>query len=314
MGRTVGQIKGQMMGQIKGKTADLTEVELEIRGCGAEEDGAGFEDGSTGPKAGCAGPGGIKGNVIICPGGAYRWHSPRESLPVAKAFAARGWKPWILYYTVSAHGEALGTTPLCQAAEAVRAVRAAWPGKPVVLCGFSAGGHVAASLGVHWKDESLFAKDEQAALRPDGLILGYPVITAGKYAHWESMEMLVGTGAAAGAPGTIAAGAPGAAESVGAAAGYFSLEDYVDAQTPPAFIWHTAGDHTVMVQNSLCFASRLADAGVPFELHIYPRGEHGLSLATKEVEEPEKKRYANAHVAGWFEQCAQWLDQGVMHG
>ena len=61
-------------------------------------------------------------------------------------------------------------------------------------------------------------------------------------------------------------------------------------------------------QNSLCFAESLAAKGVPFEMHIYPYGEHGLSLATMEVEEPEKHRYADAHVAGWFEQCVQWLD------
>lgn len=236
-----------------------------------------------------AGPAGGKGNVIICPGGAYRWHSPREALPVALAFAGYGWKPWILYYKISEHGEILGTGPLCQAAGAVRTVRAAWPKKPVILCGFSAGGHVAASLGVHWKDDRLFAKEDQLFIRPDGLILGYPVITAGEYAHRDSMEKLAGT-------------------EIGARR-YFSLEKYVDAQTPPAFIWHTAGDHTVMVQNSLCFADRLADEGIPFEMHIYPRGEHGLSLATKEVEEPEKQRYADAHVAGWFEQCIQWLDQ-----
>lgn len=141
---------------------------------------------------------------------------------------------------------------------------------------------------MHWNDDSIFAKEDQAVIRPDGLILGYPVITSGEYAHRESIEMLAGA-------------EPGAGS-------YFSLEEYADKQTPPAFIWHTAGDHTVPVRNSLCFAERLAAKGVPFELHIYPYGEHGLSLVTREVEEPEKKRYADAHVAGWFEQCMQWLD------
>lgn len=267
---------------------DLMEVRAEVCGAGADGNSAGTEESNAVSGKNSAHPDQIKGNIIICPGGAYRWHSPREALPVARAFAARGWNPWILHYKISEHGETLGTTPLCQAAEAVRTVRAARPGKPVILCGFSAGGHVAASLGVHWKDDGLFAKEDQALIRPDGLILGYPVITAGEYAHRESMETLAGT-------------EPGADR-------YFGLETYVDAQTPPAFLWHTAGDRTVMVQNSLCFADRLAAVGVPFEMHIYPRGEHGLSLATKEVEEPEKKRYADAHVAGWFEQCIQWLD------
>lgn len=267
---------------------DLVEVQAEVCVNGTKKMNDGAKEKGAGSKGNTAWPEQIKGNIIICPGGAYRWHSPREGFPVAEAFAARGWKPWILYYRISEHGETLGTTPLRQAAQAVRTVRAAWPGKPVILCGFSAGGHAAASLGVHWKDDSLFAKEDQAVIRPDGLILGYPVITAGEYAHRESMELLAGTDTGAGR--------------------YFSLEQYVDAQTPPAFLWHTAGDHTVMVQNSLYFAIHLADAGVPFEMHIYPHGEHGLSLATKEVEEPEKQRYADAHVAGWFEQCIEWLD------
>ena len=231
---------------------------------------------------------------------------------MAKAFAAQGWKPWILYYKVSVHGEVLGTAPLCQAAAAVRKVRAASPGRPVILCGFSAGGHVAASLGVHWNDEHLFAGEDRSVIRPDGLILGYPVITAGKYAHRESMEMLAGPDPAA-VEEDSAGSDPAAAEGDPAGPGYYGLEAYVDAQTPPAFIWHTAGDSTVAVQNSLCFAESLAAKGVPFELHIYPYGEHGLSLATREVEEAEKQRYADPHVAGWFDQCAQWLDLVFLH-
>ena len=227
-----------------------------------------------------------KGNIIICPGGAYKWHSPREALPVAKAFAGQGWKPWILYYSVSEHGEILETIPLCQAAAAVERVRKHCPHKPVVVCGFSAGGHVAASLGVHWNDEAVFAKKEQARIRPDGLILCYPVITAGQYANQESINAL----------------------AKGEKSSYFSLESYVDRQTPPVFLWHTAADSEVAVLNTLMFANCLAAKEVPFELHIYPYGVHGLSLATKEVEEPQKERYTDAHVAGWFRQCTEWLD------
>ena len=194
---------------------------------------------------------------------------------------------------------------------------------------------MAASLGVHWNDEHLFAGEDRSVIRPDGLILGYPVITAGKYAHRESMEMLAGpdpaaaeedsagsdSAAAEDSAGSNPAAAEGnptgsdsaAAERASAGPGYYSLEAYVDAQTPPAFIWHTAGDSTVAVQNSLCFAESLAAKGVPFELHIYPYGEHGLSLATREVEEAEKQRYADPHVAGWFDQCAQWLDLVFLH-
>lgn len=264
-----------------------------------------------------------KGNVIIFPGGGYQWHSPREAEPVAKAFGTAGWKPWILYYPVmeqendgtcpslvslccgektagtcqdlaplrcetEAAGTYLGLEPLRCGAEAMKQVRAAVPGKPVVVCGFSAGGHAAASLGVHWNDGGIFTEDEQVLIRPDALVLCYPVITSGPWAHRGSIEMLAGED--------------------GNLAGYFSLENFVNQQTPPTFLWHTAADGSVPVQNSLLFAESLAKAKVPFELHIYPRGEHGLSLATKEVEEPAKGRLADAHVAGWFGQCLEWLD------
>ncbi len=240
-----------------------------------------------------------RGNVIIFPGGGYEWHSPREAQPVAEAFAAAGWRPWLLYYQVS-HGEkVLGTEPLRQAAQAVAQVRAKYPGQIVVVCGFSAGGHAAASLGVHWDDEQIFKEDDQKRVRPDAIILGYPVITAGIYAHEGSIDMLVGK---------MPESSKETEDQWQERRNYFSLEKFVNAQTPPTFIWHTAGDSTVMVQNSLLFAESLAANRVPFELHIYPRGEHGLSLATKEVEEPEKGRFADAHVAGWFAECMGWLD------
>ena len=77
----------------------------------------------------------------------------------------------------------------------------------------------------------------------------------------------------------------------------FSLENQIDRETPPVFLWHTAADSTVPVENSLVFAQKLSEYKVPFELHIYPFGVHGLSLAVKEVEEPERAA-CGCHVAG----------------
>lgn len=248
-----------------------------------------------------------KGNVIIFPGGGYQWHSPREAGPVAKAFASAGWKPWILYYPVASQESAsprtvprestpLGLAPLRHAAAAVKKVRENFPGLPVVLCGFSAGAHAAATLGVHWNDETVFLREEQSLIRPDAMILSYPVITVGDWAHRESIAMLAGT-------------EPGLGKAFAPDAGYFSLERHVTSQTPPTFLWHTASDESVPVQNSILFAGSLAASGVPFELRIYNRGVHGLSLATKEVEEPEKGRYADPRVAVWFDECVGWLEQ-----
>lgn len=251
-----------------------------------------------------------KGSVIIFPGGGYQWHSPRESEPVARAFALAGWKPWILYYPVapSGNGAPLGLAPLRCAAAAVKQVRLCSAELPVVLCGFSAGGHAAASLGVHWNDTSVFTLEEQSIIRPDALILSYPVITAGPWAHWGSIQMLTGTKEQKSPEDRQILSENERDIS------YFSLEYHVTAQTPPVFLWHTASDESVPVRNSLLFAESLAACGVPYELHIYPYGPHGLSLATPEVEDPAKHRYADSYVAAWFSQCISWLDLCLSRG
>lgn len=147
---------------------------------------------------------------------------------------------------------------------------------------------MAAALGVHWNKESVFPDLwKNGNHKPDALILGYPVITSGVYTHKGSMERLTGT------------------------CGwddFFSLEMHVGEHVPPTFLWHTADDEIVPVQNSLLFFDALLEKKVPAELHIYPKGVHGLSLATEEVQELEKMRVPDRHVAGWFSQCLGWLD------
>ncbi|MDO4484830.1 MAG: alpha/beta hydrolase [Clostridia bacterium] len=157
-------------------------------------------------------------------------------------------------------------------------MRSRWENLPVYLCGFSAGGHLACSLGVHWPEFNV--------PRPNGLILSYPVISAGEYAHRGSIENLAG----------------------GRDADYFSLEKHAGKHVPPTFLWATAEDATVPVENTLMFAYALMKAGVPVEMHIYPFGPHGLSLATAETQRPENKVYADPHVATWSDLCVDWLD------
>ncbi len=218
--------------------------------------------------------------ILICPGGGYQWLSPREAQPVAHAFTAAGWAAAVVYYTIREKPghPPLGTLPVRQLGEALQTMQQRFPALSALVCGFSAGGHLAASLGVHWRELGL--------PRPDGMILGYPVITAGKYAHRGSIQNLAGSDDP----------------------GWYSLETQVTADTPPAFFWHTVTDPEVPVQNSLLLAGALSAAGVRYEMHLYPRGVHGLSLATPEVDEPEKHRVADPHIAGWFGQCLEWLD------
>ncbi len=229
--------------------------------------------------------------VLILPGGGYERISPRESAPVAKAFKEKGFVPAVLSYSVSPEENgsraSLGTLPLREAAWAVRTLREAFgQTAKIAVCGFSAGGHLAASLGVHWDSAGVFAEiPDRKANRPDALVLCYPVITAGKYAHSGSFEKLAGD----------------------AGLEFFSLEKHVSEKTPPAFIWHTAADESVPAENSLLFANALLKSRVAVELHVYPYGAHGLSLATSEVEDPQKNRLPDPHVAGWLDLCAEWL-------
>lgn len=205
---------------------------------------------------------------------------PREADPVAATFARGGWVPAVLLYSIQPDPAAdpLSTRPLHQLGQAVRLLRAGRPG-PVAVCGLSAGGHLAASLGVHWQALDL--------PRPDALILGYPVITSGPYTHAATLENLAGTDTDL--------------------RDFFSLERHAGAQVPPTFLWHTVTDPNVPVQNSLLLAEALSAAGVRYEMYLYPRGVHGLSLATPEVDELEKNRLADPHIAGWFGLCLAWL-------
>lgn len=254
------------------------------------------------------------GTVIVFPGGGYCWLSERESKPVTASFRRGGYRAVILYYDTDS--EVLGLNPARQAAWAVGKVKELHPGEPVYLLGFSAGAHCAASIGVHWDGRAWMGGDFLAEVRQyldvhrsgdttvdflhdprlfraDRLILSYPVITGGEYAHRGSFERLLG---------------PTPEER---ALRWFSLETQVTAETPPTFLWQTATDDSVPVQNSLLFAQSLMQAHVPVELHIYPKGAHGLSLATEEVEQLAKGRLRDDHVAGWFDVMLDWLSYPI---
>ncbi|MBR2260024.1 MAG: alpha/beta hydrolase [Blautia sp.] len=257
------------------------------------------------------------GTVLIFPGGGYSHLSDREAMPVARFFTSGGIRAAILTYDVET--EVLGTRPLEQAAWAVGRLRRLYPGEPVTVLGFSAGAHCAASLGVHWRGmdwngryvfdavrRMLTETDSgtelaQTAFRPDAMILAYPVITSGSYAHMESIERLIGR------KGQWIQNKTEYKKALE----WTSLETQADNLTPRTFIWHTESDRDVPVENSLMLMKSLHKAKVPVELHIYPEGVHGLSLATKEVEQPEKERYADAHIATWAGLALDWYRRYV---
>ena len=233
-----------------------------------------------------------KGAVVICPGGGYEMISAREGAPVAAAFNRAGYHAFVLSYDVAP--VPLGYRPVRRLGRAVAYVRAraeelGVSPHSIGVCGFSAGGHLAAGLGVLWHREECFpGVPDLAAQKPDALILSYPVISAGHSAHESSFARLAGDDRAAWEE--------------------FSVEKLVDGRTPPSFLWHTAADPTVSAWNSLLFAEALLERGIPVELHLFPAGAHGLSLATHDVIDPERNRLADPHVARWFSLAVEWLE------
>ena len=234
-----------------------------------------------------------KGTVLICPGGAYRFTSPREAAPVAIAFNRGGYNAFVLDYTTCTTLAApLGKRPLADVAWAMAYIRenaekyALNPDK-IALCGFSAGGHLAGSLGVYWHNPEFFGGNKPSEFyRPNALILCYAVLSPGVFGHSESFYNLAGNDDHR----------------------QWAIDSLVSPNTPPTFLWHTASDASVPVQNSLLVAEKLAAYKIPFELHVFPNGSHGLSLATQEVNQPEQGRLANPHVAQWISLCINWLD------
>lgn len=227
--------------------------------------------------------------ILICPGGGYDIVSDREAEPVAKEYYAAGYHAFVLYYSVGK--KARDFRPLLQLSSAMAHIRRhaeEWhvDENRIAVCGFSAGGHLAASLGVLFNEEEFLKRwNRQDNIRPDAMVLGYPVITADEFANEGSILNVSG------------------ASKGSEAYAYFGLDGHVDADTPTAFLWHTSVDDCVPVENSLRFASALSAAKIPFELHVLPLGSHGLSVCTNEVDTPD------SYNARWVEWSVKWLNR-----
>lgn len=227
--------------------------------------------------------------VVLCPGGAYAFCSQREADPVALRFFARGYQVFTLLYSVGE--QAKDFRPLKELSETFRLIREnaekyhVDPDK-MAVCGFSAGGHLAASLGTMWNDpELLKVYDNQGGKnKPNAMILCYPVITADEFAHVMSIENV--SGCKRGTPGYE----------------YFSLDKHVSKDTCPAFLWHTIEDDAVPVENSMKMLAALHKAGISAEAHFFPHGVHGLSVCTEETGSRDD------YNARWMDLALTWLD------
>ena len=224
--------------------------------------------------------------ILMCPGGGYEMTSDREAEPMAMQFLAMGYHVAILRYSVC---PVRYPAALLQVAESVlylkeHADEYHIDPEKIVVQGCSAGGHLAANYGIAWNSPFLTKRmgmeNDPEKLRVAGLLLCYPVITSGEKAHEESFRNLLG-------------------EQYEEKKEELSLENQVTPDTLPTFLWHTATDETVPVENSLYFFQACLQQGVSAELHIYPVGGHGLSLANEET--------CRANGIGVQKECQSWI-------
>lgn len=225
--------------------------------------------------------------VLVLPGGGYRNRARHEADPIAEAFNRQGFHAAVLEYRVAPNRFPAALSDVQRAVRILRHNAKEWniDQNRIVICGFSAGGHLAAS-SILYSDaySSVITPDEidSEAHLPNGAILCYPVITFNEaFGHIGSGQNLLG-------------------EAYESESEKFSLEKLVTDKTPPAFIWHTSDDNGVNVKNSLVFGEALRDHGVKFEMHIFPHGPHGIGLAE---DFPDAKQ--------WKTLAAEWIRRNV---
>lgn len=274
--------------------------------------------------------------VLICPGGGYSHLSKREAEPIAMRYLSAGIHAAILLYGIQEHAVAPG--PLKDIAQAVAFLRDrvdeyCIDNDSIYVCGFSAGAHVACQLGVFWNNPELLPeyKENPERVKPNGMILAYPVIDL----HASATHLDIGI-----RPGTdindvyydqkhpkmplsemiVMDEKEGRyfinfEKSMNAyifdgmytpeQEDFYSLQNQVSSDTPPAFIWHAGGDGLISPTNSLDLASALYKHGIPVELHLYDGGNHGISLADHTTAGCPNDYYPYAK--SWMQHSIDWI-------
>ena len=242
--------------------------------------------------------------ILVCPGGGYHFTSEREAEIIAMQFNAMGYHTAVLRYSCKPAQFPTALLELSRAVAHLRAHAQKYMIDPerIAVLGFSAGGHLAASLGAFCNTE-WFAKIREEAgvaltaqeIKPDGLILAYPVITSGEYAHRDSFTDLLGEERAKDSwwPEKM------------------SLEKQNLKDVPPVFLWHTSYDSSVPLENSLYFATQLIKARKPLEYHIFPGDVHGISLADWRTR--SEKRMEDTAAVQWIGLVHTWLEKWKKH-
>lgn len=233
----------------------------------------------------------VRPAVLILPGGGYEHLSQRESEPVALRFAARGWIPFVLEYSVA---PARFPVALREAAMAMGFIRRRGrelgvDPRSVAAVGFSAGGHLCGMLGTLYDGPEVADIAEPATLRPDALGLCYPVAVSWGATHAGSFQNLTGGDAAL--------------------AGRLSLDKLVRGDMPPVYLWATRDDGSVPCRNAILLAEALDQAGVDFAFHLYRHGKHGLSLADETVFPTWDMPAFSPEISRWPEEMMAFFEE-----
>jgi len=227
--------------------------------------------------------------MVVCPGGGYGFCSRREAEPIAIKFMNMGFNVFVISYSVAPKRYPLAVLEVASLFKYIKQNGEKWNCdiEKIGICGFSAGGHLTAYYSTCY-DIDIIKEKLGETFRPTASVLCYPVISADKkIAHQGSFLNLLGE------------------YPEGERLNEFSTDMRVNENTPPAFIWHTASDNVVPVENSLRYAAALSRYKIPFSLHIYPFGYHGLSTVddTLNTSLEENMLYAKE----WIYELEKWV-------
>ena len=236
----------------------------------------------------------VRRALLVIPGGGYQnVCADREGEPIAMAFIPYGYCSFVLHYTV---GEKPFPSHLVQTSRAVKyikdnAEKYNVDPESVFAVGFSAGGHLAATLGAMWNLKEIYDGTgiEYGENKPKGVMLIYPVVSADY--HGISFNNLWRT-----------------QEPTEEMKNASSVEKNITCDAVPMFILHTSNDEIVDVRNSLCLANALKEKEIQFEMHIYPDAPHGVALGN-EITRCGRDKWCNNAIAKWVENAAEWAQK-----
>ena len=237
----------------------------------------------------------MRPTILICPGGGYANCSEREAEPIALKFLNWGFNALVLRYSCAPHRYPVQLREVASAFEEIYKNADEWhcDTTKIGIIGFSAGGHLAAHYSNAYNC-GVVREVFPDSKKPDFSVLCYPVISADEsFAHKGSFQNLLGT------------------YPTGGDIAKYSCDKMVSFDTPPTFIWHTTEDQAVPVKNSLVYATALADNKVPFSLHIYPYGEHGLSTCDKLTNNDDRLTAPKLLAQDWLQDLKSWMDNTI---